>query len=233
MAKRKDKGDQANENLNDGNSGEDSFGLPDIEYKPLDNPEQSASQTEEQPYKQQEPVRESYSYKPEEEPKSNAPVVIAIIIGLVLVVAAFLIYQYVYKPQALEKQKKELAAKAADKQRREEAARLAKEKEAEEQRKRDEAAAAAAKPAIGTIETLSGRTGRYYVVIASAIDDDLIMDYANKLSAKGTGSKIIPPYGKWKFYRLTIGDFDSWTAAQASADAAKPEFGQGAWVIKY
>lgn len=232
MAKRKDKGDPANENLNDGNSGEDSFGLPDIEYKPLDNPEQSAPQAEE-PYKAQEPVRESYSYKPEEEPKSNAPVVIAIIIGLVLVVAAFLIYQYVYKPQALEKEKKELAAKAADKQRREEAARLAKEKEAEEQRARELAAAAEAKPAIGTIETLSGRTGRYYVVIASAVDGDLIMDYANKLSAKGTSTRIIPPYGKWKFYRLTIGDFDSFAAAQTSADAAKPEFGQGAWVKKY
>ena len=233
MAKRKDKGDQANENLNDGNSGEDSFGLPDIEYKPLDNPEQNAPQSEEQSYKPQEPVRESYSYKPEEEPKSNAPVVIAIIIGLVLVVAGFLIYQYVYKPQALEKEKKELAAKAADKQRREEAARLAKEKEAEEQRKREEAAAATAKPAVGTIETLSARTGRYYVVIASAVDGDLIMDYAKKLSAKGTGTKIIPPYGKWKFYRLTIGDYDSFAAAQTSADSAKPEFGQGAWVKKY
>lgn len=232
MAKRKDKGDQANENLNEGNSGEDNFGLPDIEYKPLDNPEQAATQAEE-PYKQQEPVRETYSYKPEEETKSNAPVVIAIVIGLVLVVAAFLVYQYVYKPQAIEKQKKELAAKAAEKQRREDAARLAKEKEAEEQRLRDEAAAVAAKPAIGTIETLSGRTGRYYVVIASAIDGDLIMDYANKLSAKGVGTKIIPPYGKWKFYRLTIGDFDSFASAQTSADAAKPEFGQGAWVKKY
>jgi hypothetical protein len=230
MAKRKDKDPQENENLNDGNNAEDSFGLPDIEYKPLENPEQEQSQTN-----VEEPVREPYSYKPEEEPKSNAPVIIAVIIGLVLVVAAFLIYQYVYKPQAAEKQKKELAAKAADKQKKEEAARLAREKEAEEQRKRDEAAAAeVAKPAAGTVETLSSRTGRYYVVVASAVDDDLIMDYANKLSAKGTGSKIIPPFGKWKFYRLTIGgDFDTYALAQTSADSVKPEFGEGAWVIKY
>lgn len=230
MAKRKDKDPQENENLNDGNNAEDSFGLPDIEYKPLENPEQEHSQTN-----VEEPVRESYTYKPEEEPKSNAPVIIAVIIGLVLVVAVFLIYQYVYKPQAAEKQKKELAAKAADKQKKEEAARLAREKEAEEQRKRDEAAAAeVAKPAAGTVETLSSRTGRYYVVVASAVDDDLIMDYANKLSAKGTGSKIIPPFGKWKFYRLTIGgDFDTYALAQTSADSVKPEFGEGAWVIKY
>lgn len=232
MAKRKDKGDQPNENLNDGNSGEDNFGLPDIEYKPLENQEQT-TQTEEQAYKAQEPVRESYSYRAEEEPKSNAPVIIAVVIGLVLIVAAFLVYQYVYKPQA-EKEKKELAAKAASaKKQREEAERIAREKAAEEQRLRDEAAAVQSKPAIGTIETLSARTGRYYVVIASAVDGDLIMDYANKLSAKGTGSKVIPPFGKWKFYRLTIGDFDTYASAQTSADSAKPEFGEGAWVIKY
>jgi hypothetical protein len=232
MAKRKDKGDQPNENLNDGNSGEDNFGLPDIEYKPLENQEQT-TQTEEQAYKAQEPVRESYSYRAEEEPKSNAPVIIAVVIGLVLIVAAFLVYQYVYKPQA-EKEKKEVAAKAASaKKQREEAERIAREKAAEEQRLRDEAAAVQSKPAIGTIETLSGRTGRYYVVIASAVDGDLIMDYANKLSAKGTGSKVIPPFGKWKFYRLTIGDFDTYASAQTSADSAKPEFGEGAWVIKY
>lgn len=229
MAKRKDKDPQENENLNDGNNAEDSFGLPDIEYKPLENPEPEQTQTH-----VEESVRESYNYKPEEE-KSNAPVVIAIVIGLVLVVASFLIYQYVYKPQAAEKQKKELAAKAAAKQKKDEAARLAQEREAEEQRKRDEAAAAVvAKPVEGTVETLSGRTGRYYVVIASAVDGDLVMDYAHKLSAKGTGSKIIPPFGKWKFYRLTIGgDFDTYALAQSSADSAKPEFGEGAWVIKY
>lgn len=232
MAKRKDKGDQPNENLNDGNSGEDNFGLPDIEYKPLENQEQT-TQTEEQAYRAQEPVRESYSYRAEEEPKSNAPVIIAVVIGLVLIVAAFLVYQYVYKPQA-EKEKKELADKAANaKRQREEAERIAREKEAEEQRLRDEAAVVEAKPAVGTIETLSGRTGRYYVVIASAVDGDLIMDYAKKLSSTGTGSKIIPPFGKWKFYRLTIGDFDTYTSAQTSADSAKPDFGEGAWVIKY
>ncbi|MBK7652318.1 MAG: hypothetical protein IPJ20_18625 [Flammeovirgaceae bacterium] len=118
-------------------------------------------------------------------------------------VAVFLIYQYVYKPQAAEKQKKELAAKAADKQKKEEAARLAREKEAEEQRKRDEAKLAeVAKPASGTVETLSSRTGRYYVVVASAVDDDLIMDYANKLSAKGTGLKLYHPLESGSFIAL-------------------------------
>lgn len=237
MAKRKDKDAQNNSNLNESNNAEDNFGLPEIEYKPL---ETSTPAEETQPVAQEEtPVAEetqtqtsSYSYK-EEETKSNAPVIIAVVIGLVLVVAAFLIYQYVYKPQA-EKEKRELAEKAAADKKKAEAARLAREQEeAERKRLADEAAAAAAKPTVGTVETLSSRTGRYYVVIASAVDGDLILDYANKLAPTGVSTKIIPPFGKWKFYRLTVGDYDTFATAQGNADTAKPQFGEGAWVLKY
>lgn len=235
MAKRKDKNESANDQNNENNP-EDNFGLPDIEYKPLETETTGQSETEYVEEQKQETVRESYTYTPQEETKSNAPIIIGVVIGLVLIVGAFLIYQYVYKPKA-EKEKRELAEKkkADELKRKEEADRIAREKE-EEERKRLEAeaaAAAAAKPAVGTYETLSSRTGRYYVVVASAVDGDLIADYAKKLSAKGTSSKIIPPFGKWKFYRLTIGDFDSFASAQASADSSKPEFGEGAWVIKY
>ncbi len=232
MAKRKDKDDQANENLNDGNGSEDSFGLPDIEYKPLEKEE---PKVEEAAYQAEETVREPYSYTPAEEPKSNAPVIISVVIGLVLLVAGYLVWQYVYIPQAAEKEKKELADKnAAAKAAKEKTDREAAERAAEEQRRKDaEAAAATAKPAVGTIETLSSPTRRYYVVVASAVDGDLVMDYAKKLSAKGTSTRIIPPFGKWKFYRLTVGDFDTYALAQTSADSSKPEFGEGAWVIRY
>lgn len=234
MAKRKDKNESANDQNNENNS-EDNFGLPDIEYKPLDTETTGEPETESVPEPKEETVRESYTYTPQEESKSNAPIIIAVVIGLVLIVGAFLIYQYVYKPKA-EKEKRELAEKLAaeKKQREEEAARLALEKEEAERKRLEAEAAANAKPAVGTFETLTSRTGRYYVVVASAVDGDLVTDYAKKLSAKGTSSKIIPPFGKWKFYRLTInGDFDSYAAAQTSADSSKPEFGEGAWVIKY
>lgn len=231
MAKRKDKDDQANENLNDSNSGEDNFGLPDIEYKPLDTQQDQASSTTRT---EETTTSETYTYTPEEdEPSSNAPVVISILIGVVVVVGSFLVYQYWYKPKA-EKERQELADIKAKQEAAAKQARLAAE-EAERRRKEiaDSTALANAKPAIGTIETLSARTRGYYVVIASAVDGDLIMDYAKKLSAKGVSTKIIPPFGKWKFYRLTISDYDTFAAAQTSADAAKPEFGQGAWVIRY
>jgi len=234
MAKRKDKNESANDQNNENNS-EDNFGLPDIEYKPLETETTGEPEVESVAEQKEETVREAYTYVPQEEAKSNAPIIIAVVIGLVLIVGAFLIYQYVYKPKA-DKEKRELAEKKRlDEQKRkdEEAARLARENEEAERKRLEAEAAANAKPAAGTFETLTSRTGRYYVVVASAVDGDLTTDYAKKLSAKGTSSKIIPPFGKWKFYRLTIGDFDTYAAAQASADSSKPEFGEGAWVIKY
>jgi hypothetical protein len=221
------------------NQDEDNFGLPEIEYKPLDELNKPTNQ-EAEPVKDQEESYQSSSsredsqnspvYDDEEEERSSAPVVISIIIGLVVLVAGFMIYKYVYKPKQ-EKARLEQIAKekeAADKKAEEE--RLA--KLAEEERLKKEAEANA-KPAEGAIETLSQRTGHYYVIISSSVDGDLAMDRAKKLSAKGIGSKIIPPFGKWKFYRLGIGDFDSFASAQSNADASKSEYGDALWVMKY
>lgn len=233
MAKQKDYSDSDSEGQNEGKSEDENFGLPDIEYKPLESSGESSSSSSEREGASTE--KSSYSYTPMEEPKSNAPLIITIIIGLVVVVAGYLIYQYVYVPSA-EKAKKEAQAKLdAERKKKEEAARLAKEKEEAEQKRieAERAAAEAAKTAEGTIETLSGQTGRYYVVISSAIDGDLIMDFAKKLSADGTSSKIVPPYGKVKFYRLTIGDYDTFADAQANADAVKQKYTEAAWVLKY
>lgn len=247
MAKRKDNPENEGENLNEGNNGDDNFGLPVIEYKPLDTTEETSKDSSTIDFSsnmdtekttqntEQEEREKNYSYTPSEEPKSNAPVIIAVIIGLVLVVAGFLIYQYVYKPKAEKTKKEQLAKQEADKKRKDEAALLAKEKEEAERIRleQEKAAAANATPAQGTIETLSARTGRYYVVVSSVIDGDLIMDYAKKLSANGTTTQIIPPYGKTKFSRIAVGNFDSFAEAQTSADGLKATYGDGIWVIKY
>ena len=90
-----------------------------------------------------------------------------------------------------------------------------------------------AKPVIGTIETLTAPTRRYYVIVTSDIDDDLLMDYAKKLSEKGVSTKIIPPFGGKNFYRLAIADHDSFASAQTNADAAKSDYGNTVWVLRY
>ncbi len=222
----------------DQDNSEDNFGLPDVEFKPLDQPGEAARPREEvtsaSGYVSDTGSSGDTSYDSTnlDEPKSKAPLILGIVIVLVLVIAGYLIYNFVYKPKVeAERVKKEQMAKAAIlKKQQDEEARLAKQREDEERKRLEELAKV---PAIGTIDTLNQRTGRYYVVVTSDIDDDLLMDYARKLSAKGVSSKIILPYGGKKFYRLAIADHDSFAAAQTNADAAKADYGSGLWVIKY
>lgn len=235
--KRKTNEDLPNENQ-ETNDASDNFGLPDIEYKPLDRveevvPNERTVEPEHQPsYKETDMSNDEPQIVFEEEEKSNSNVVLGLVIVLVIALGGFLVYKFVYVPRQLAAQEqadKDAAAKArADA----EAARLAQQQEDERARLEAEAAKNA-KPAIGTIETLSARTGRYYVVISSAIDGDLIMDRAKAVSPKGVSTKIIPPFAKWKFFRLTIGDYDTYAIAQTNADAAKADYGSGVWVIKY
>jgi hypothetical protein len=168
------------------------------------------------------------------EEKPVWPKVLGIILILLLIgggVYYFLVYQPDQKQaRERERQEKILADKEAAKRREE--LRLAEIKKQEEQRRLDSLASI---PKVGTIETLSGRTGQYYVVVASAVDDDLLTDYANKLVKTGKNVKIIPPFGKTgKFYRLAIEGKESYADAQASADGMKGgEFGDQLWVVRY
>lgn len=224
-------GNNAGDDKDQTSGSEENFGLPDIEYKPL---EETAAKAADQGSESSTPPPPSGSFDSYsvDDSKSKAPVVLTVVIILVLAIAGYLMYNFVYKPGAEEKAKKELAAKQEAQRKKEEADRIAREKAAEEQRKRDEALANA-KPATGTIEVLNDRTRRYYVVVTSDIDDDLLMDYARKLSASGVSTKVIPPFGGKKFYRLAIADHETFALAQTSADASKGTYGAGVWVLKY
>lgn len=250
MAKRKTPSDEQGQDDENDNVNDDSFGLPDLDYKPLESQQEQTTHKEEE--KVNEPAAEkpaytetkketetrstftsSYSAYMEEENKSRTPVIIGVVVALAVVIFGALFYFYVYKPQQAEKER--IAQEDAARRAREEQQirdRQAAE-QAANQRRADSLAAIPTQPAEGTIETLTDRTRRYYVVITSAVDGDLVMDYAKKLSAKGVSTKIIPPFGKYKFSRLAIGDFDTFANAQASADAAKAEYGGAVWVLKF
>jgi hypothetical protein len=177
-----------------------------------------------------ETTQDTSGYEEEEEEGSGTGRIIGWIVVLVVLVGAFLAYRYVYVPKKEKEKQERLAKEKEEAAKVAEADRLA--KLAEEERLKREAEANA-KPAVGTIETLTQRSGHYFVIISSSVDGDLAMDEAKKLSAKGVSSKIIPPFGKWKFYRLGIGDFDSFASAQSSADASKGEYGNALWVMKF
>ena len=239
MAKRKKPNEDLPNENQETNDASDNFGLPDIEYKPLDRVEEVVAPektVEPEPQPTYNETNMSNEEQPqvmfEEEEKPSSNIVTVLVVIAVIAVAGFLIYKYVYVPRQLAKQEQLEKDANAKKLAEAEAMRLAKEEE-ERMRLAAEEAAKNVKPAIGTIETLSARTGRYYVVISSAIDDDLIMDRAKTISPKGVSTKIIPPFAKWKFFRLTIGDYDTYAIAQTNADAAKAEYGSGVWVIKY
>jgi len=253
MARRKKQSEESQENQeNINNESDDNFGLPEVEYEPIKREEPQA-ETEtppveeekvEEPYSSAEPVAEEtepvaeeeyvYTSTYESEESSPWPKILGVLVVLLLIGGAAWWWFGYEQPR-----RDEAAAKVKEEQRlRDEAATKKAEEErlaalqAEEQRKADSLAALS--PAEGVIEALSERTGRYYVVVASAIDDDLIMDYAAKLSKKGVSTKIIPPFGKTKFSRIAVDVKDTYADAQSAADAMKGgDYGSEIWVVKY
>jgi cell division protein FtsB len=260
MAKKKndkieDNDDLNQENQSDFNEADDNFGLPEVDYQPLDESntenEEKSSDIEEQESNTYSSDEESSvtnsesesqqeyipgSYSPQEERSSNSGKIIGIII-VVLLLAAVGWYFGFHKP-AQDKEK----ARIEKLKQEEDAAKLAIEQKAEEERLAREieereaarlAAEEAAKPKIGTVETISTRTGRFYVVIASDIDGDLALDYAKKLIKTGVNITIIEPYGKSKFHRIAVDNLDTWASAENRANELKSEYGESVWVIKY
>jgi hypothetical protein len=242
---RKKKDETNNENLENRNDSDDTFGLPEIEYKPLDREEEAAAPVnEEQPaevsqpespryeYEQKSSAQTpEYTYEPEEEGSPAWPKILGILIVIALALGA--VWYFVIKPRQEESarlEKERIEREAREKDESERQAALQRERDEAERRRADSLANV---PKVGTIEVLSERTRRYYVVVASAVDDDLLMDYAKKLSTQGVSSKIIPPFAKYKLYRLTISDTDTFASAQETADAKKAEYGDALWVLKY
>jgi hypothetical protein len=247
MARRKKQNEEDLPKENTENT-DDTFGLPEIEYEPLKRDEPVQVEKTEQPVSYSEPVKPKQSYIPmeeetqnneyntssyynEEEESSPWPKIFGITAVLLLIGGAAWFFGY-YQPKrkAAEKEKQEQIAR--DEAAKQEQERLDQQAADLEKRKADSLASITA-PVEGEIATLSDRTGRYYVIVASGIDGDLIMDYAKKLAPKGLNPKIIPPHGKVKFYRLAIAEGDTYAATQATADELKSEYTAGTWVVKW
>jgi len=263
MARKKKPEDQPEENYDHNAANDDTFGLPEIEYQPLSRdvsdagttpppvdltPEPEPERTESHYTEEQQPITNttmdrddvhhteynSNYYNEEDEGNSPWPKILGIA-ALLLIIGAAGWYFGWKKPKddaaALRVQQEEQAR--IDSSRREQERRDAEQRLIAEENQRKADSVANAKPPVGTVETLNARTGRYYVVIASSIDGDLIMDYAKRLTDKGQNAKIIAPYGKVRFHRLTVAEGESFAAAQQTAEQLKGEYSDGIWVIKY
>src|SRR5258707_13000071 len=136
----------------------ENFGLPDIEYKPLEQLDSSKSTEETAPIKDSSTSETPPPYYEEEEEEgSKSGVIITLIVGLVIVVGGFLAYKYIWVPKQ-EKAKLELLKQKREAKEKATADSLA--RGADEERLKLEAAANS-KQGEGTIGTLSDRTVRY------------------------------------------------------------------------
>ena len=175
---------------------------------------------------------ENTYYMDDENGSSPWPKILGIALVLLLGAGAWW-YFGMYQPQQKAEQERLAREQAiADSTRRANDLAESRRREAERQRA-DSLAALEATPAVGTIDTITERTGRYYVIVASAIDGDLLMDYAKTLTPKGVSPKLIPPHDNVKFYRLAVAEGDTYASTQATADELKAEYTKGTWVIKY
>jgi hypothetical protein len=86
----------------------------------------------------------------------------------------------------------------------------------------------------GTFETITEKTGRYYIVLNSFFDEDLAADYAKNLSEKGTSTLILSPPERKGFRRVVINeDFGNWREAEARLGDLKMTFGDAIWVLRF
>ncbi|HEU5290719.1 MAG TPA: hypothetical protein VFU05_08770, partial [Cyclobacteriaceae bacterium] len=176
MARKKKTDEDESLNQNVQNDSDDTFGLPDIEYKPLNREEETSVESSEiKPEEETQPAASTYenvqkpmeqqpeyTYDPEEESAPVWPKVIGIL--LVLAVALGAAWYFIsYRPAQQEKARLE-------KERLEQEAKKEQDRLAEEQRLRDEAAQRKADslaniPKTGAFEVLTERTSRYYVIV--------------------------------------------------------------------
>lgn len=255
MARRKKPEDQPDESPDQNAGSDDTFGLPDIEYQPVnrettppqDVPAPASEQTDQAHYSEEKPVTNTpmerdevrqteytSTYYDEDEGNSPWPKILGIAALLLIIGAAGWYFGWKRPNDTAARLKLQEQDQARmDSARREQDLQAAEQRRIADENQRIADSVANATPTVGTIETLNERTGRYYVVIASAIDGDLLMDYAKELSEKGVNAKIIAPYGNVKFHRLTIAEGESFASTQQTADQLKSEYTEGAWVIKY
>ncbi|XOV94908.1 MAG: hypothetical protein ACFHWX_09400 [Bacteroidota bacterium] len=93
---------------------------------------------------------------------------------------------------------------------------------------------ALAKIAAGLVETVTDLTGRFYIIVSSSLDDDLAMDYANKLANEGNAVKIIDHKAKdHSFFGVSVADYPTWEDALAATNnGTYSSFGE-VWVLKH
>ena len=105
---------------------------------------------------------------------------------------------------------------------------------------------------IGVISEISQPLDKYYLIVASFLDNDLAFDYAEKLILSGSNVIIIPPFSTSKLTRVALEYetldnkiffiptrriflkvVDDEIVSNIGLDKYKDEFDEQLWVLKY
>ncbi|WP_194775604.1 SPOR domain-containing protein [Pararhodonellum marinum] len=81
--------------------------------------------------------------------------------------------------------------------------------------------------------TSRSSTPRFFLVVGSFIDEDLALDHSKKLNAEGKNTFMIHPAGSGNYYRLAVGQFDTFQKASAEIPNYQANYKDNLWVLKY
>ena len=87
--------------------------------------------------------------------------------------------------------------------------------------------------AIGSISEISQPLDKYYLIVASFLDNDLAFDYAEKLILSGSNVIIILDFHVRYFTRVALLEYETLDKANVGLDKYKDEFDEQLWVLKY
>lgn len=198
---------------------QDDFGLPEVEYTPLDREDEIPPAYE-----------QSHYYRDEEEESNKSKgIIIFGIISLVLI-AGLCIYLFLFG--GMGQVNKWLADEPAPP--------VYVEPEPEPDPIPEVVEEVTPEPEINPltpysdVTTISEPTGRSYIVIGSFVDEDLALDFSNKMMEQGIGVKILAPSGRAPLmHRVAVADFSDFSEAMSDLELFRNNYGENTWVLKY
>ncbi len=87
--------------------------------------------------------------------------------------------------------------------------------------------------AVVTAETLTQKTGRFYIVAGGFTSEANATKLQKKLIADGLTSKIIAPGKESRLNRVTINEFETREEALSQLPELTPTYGKALWVLEY
>ena len=231
IKKDEDKHYKAPDN-NNGNGGDDDddFGLPEVNFDPVNRKEEPGTPKEEAPKPEaaatkKEVIDQHRTTKPKDDNNEGKPVYGPIVTALVVIVVLAGIAVWLLFGGGLDMFKKKEVAK------KDPPPKVVK-KPAPKPVKKE--VVVNPEPAAG-IDTIGYGTGRYYVVVGSFIDDDVALDFCKQIEASGKRAIVLDPSGTVsKYYRVAVGkDYATEQEAKDAAKALAGQYGSDPYPKKY